>query len=38
MSKRRRYRRSHEYPGIVVRIMGRWCRVTNPPYGLEVIR
>lgn len=35
---RHRYRgRNHEFPGIVVRIMGRWCRIFCPPYGIEVV-
>jgi hypothetical protein len=34
---RHRYRRHNEYPGIVILIMGRWCRIHHPPYGIEVV-
>lgn len=35
MSKRRRHSRSREFPGVVVLIHGKWCRIHTPPYGIE---
>jgi hypothetical protein len=37
VTAKHRYRRRNEWPGIVLRIRGRWCRITRPPYGMQIL-
>lgn len=38
MSRQHRRPKYQQWPGMVVLILGKWCRIHTPPYGIEVIR